>query len=251
MQKRIWIVGASSGIGLELSQEWLRQGHLVVISARNTTASPMLKQLTQRYPSSLSLIDIDVTDDIASDRGVKAAWKAYGGIDWWFYNAGDYRPMALQEWDVTAFETMNQVNYLGAVRLMNALKPLFEHQGHGRWIFNLSLSAYFGLPYGGGYSAPKAALLNLCESIQPELMCENIEVQVINHGFVQTRLSAKNDFNMPQLMLPKRAAVCIAKALEKPYRFEIRFPFWLALFLRLLRHFPYTLSLRLTRRLLG
>jgi len=250
MSKRIWMVGGSSGIGLELVKLWLLNGDRLIVSARHACANEMLQALAEVYPDSLKLIDLDVTDQDSINKAVKEAWKLYQGLDVWFYNAGAYETMKVDEWKFEHFKQMNTVNYLGAVNLMTELFPLFEAQGNGRWVCNLSLSSYIGLPHGGGYSAPKAALLNLAESIQPELLEKNIQLQVINHGFVKTRLTSKNDFEMPQLMEPETAAKKIFEGLKKPYAFEIRFPFTLSLFLRTLRILPYRLSLALTKKAL-
>lgn len=133
---------------------------------------------------------------------------------------------------------------------MNDILPFFRIQKGGRWIWNLSLSSYFGLPKGGGYSAPKAALLNLAQSIQPELSNENINLQVINHGFVKTRLTAKNDFDMPQLMSPELCAKKIYEGMKNENSFEIKFPFGLGSFLWFLSFLPYKLSLGITKKML-
>jgi NAD(P)-dependent dehydrogenase (short-subunit alcohol dehydrogenase family) len=250
MNKRIWIVGGSSGIGLELVKLWLIEEHRVIVSARHASDNELLQALKEIYPDTLELVDMDVAETGSIAQAVSKAWDVYDGIDIWFYNAGAYETMKVKEWKYEHFRQMNTVNYLGAVNLMTELYPLFEKQGHGRWVFNLSLSAYIGLPYGGGYSAPKAALLNLSESIQPELMEKNIRLQIINHGFVKTRLTSKNDFEMPQLMEPEAAAKKIFEGLKKPYAFEIRFPFGLSLFLRVLKLLPYRLSLFLTKKAL-
>lgn len=250
MSSRIWIVGGSSGIGLELVKLWLKDGARVVVSARKASSNDYLITLRQEFPQFLHLLDMDVTNTDSVSHAVENLWDIYAGIDLWFYNAGTYETMKVNEWKFQHFEQMNEVNYLGAVRLMTKLLPYFEKQKSGRWVFNLSLSSYFGLPYGGGYSAPKAALLNLAESLQPELLQKNIQLQIINHGFVKTRLTAKNDFEMPQLMLPEEAANKIFKGLKKPYHFELRFPFALSLFLSILRLLPYKLSLALTKKAL-
>ena len=250
MKKKIWIVGGSSGIGLELVKLWIKEDAHLIVSARNASTNEYLSTLQKAYPDSLYLLDIDVTDNNSVCTAVKKAWNVYEGIDLWFYNAGAYETMQSQEWKIEHFEQMMQVNYLGAIRVMNEVLPYFQAQEKGRWVFNLSLSSYFGLPYGGGYSAPKAALLNLCESIQPELLEKNIQVQVINHGFVKTRLTAKNDFDMPQVMLPEEAAKQIFEGLKQPYKFEIRFPFALSLSLRILRLLPYKISLALSKKAL-
>ena len=106
------------------------------------------------------------------------------------------------------------------------------------------------MPYGVAYSASKAALVTLAQSIQPELLRKNIYLQIVNHGFVKTRLTAKNDFDMPQLMQPEIAAKKIFEQFDKPYRFEISFPFILSKFLRLISLVPYKLSFSITKKFL-
>lgn len=250
MQQRIWIVGASSGIGLELVKKWLLEGHFVVASARHASDTKDLLALKHIYETHLQIVDVDVTSMDSVSKAVHQAWRRFDGLDVWFYNAAVYEVMAIKEWNVAHFEAMMKVNYMGAVKVMSELVPYFEAQKSGRWIWNGSLSSYFGLPLGGGYSAPKAALVNLAEALQPELMAKGIELQVINHGFVKTRLTQKNTFEMPELMSPDDAAKKIAEEMQKPYHFEIHFPFKLSTFLQALRILPYRLSLALTKKMM-
>lgn len=246
----IWIVGASSGIGLELLKLWLNEGHNIIASSRNATTSEALHSLQLSYPYQLVLIDIDAADSSQIQSAVNRAWSAFGMIDRWFYNAGVYDVMKIEQWDEKSFIQMNEVNYMGAVRIMIPLSKKFLTQGHGEWVWNISLSSSFGLPYGGAYSAPKAALVNLAESIQPELASKGITLRIINHGFVKTRLTRKNEFEMPQLMEPLDAATKIAHALNETSGFEIRFPKILGGILSFLRILPYSMSLHLTRKTL-
>ena len=184
---------------------------------------------------------------------VIAAYSIYDGLDIWFYNAAAYEVMSIDAWDIEKFEQMNDVNYLGVIRVMSNLLPLLRKnktRKNVKWIWNCSLSSYFGLPNGGGYSAPKAALVNLAESILPELEVSNINLQIINHGFVKTRLTAKNEFQMPQVMEAKETAEKILEGMEKSSSFEIRFPFGLRIFLSLLKMLPYKISLALTKKML-
>lgn len=250
MKKRIWIVGASSGIGLELVKKWLLEGHFVVSSARHASDTKDLLALKHIYETQLQIVDVDVTSMDSVTKAVYQAWRRFDGLDVWFYNAAVYEVMAVKEWNVAHFDAMMQVNYMGAVKVMSELIPYFESQKSGRWIWNASLSSYFGLPLGGGYSAPKAALTNLAEALQPELLEKGIELQLINHGFVKTRLTQKNTFEMPELMSPDDAAEKIANEMKKPYHFEIHFPFKLSTFLQTLRIIPYKLSLALTKKML-
>ncbi|HEY9189421.1 MAG TPA: SDR family NAD(P)-dependent oxidoreductase [Sulfurovum sp.] len=250
MSQRIWIVGASSGIGLELVKIWLSEGNSVVVSARNASNTKELLVLKHMYEAQLQIVDMDVTSIESVSKAVPQAWKRFKGLDIWFYNAAVYEVMSVKEWNVAHFEAMMQVNYMGAVRVMNALIPYFEAQHSGRWIWNASLSSYFGLPLGGGYSAPKAALANLAEALQPELRTKGIQLQIINHGFVKTRLTEKNSFEMPELMTPEEAAEHIVKRMNGSDRFEMHFPFKLSTFLQALRLFPYRFSLAVTKKML-
>lgn len=246
----IWLVGASSGIGLELLKRWLADGHNVVASSRNAQSSIALIDLKSAYGNRLVLLDLDVSTSQDYSPVVQQVWDAFGYLDRWFYNAGAYDVLKQENWEQEKFEMMMQTNYMGAVRIMIPLSHYFVAQGYGEWVWNSSLSSYFGLPYGGAYSAPKAALVNLAESIQPELKAKGINLRIINHGFVKTRLTSKNTFTMPQLMQPHDAAKQIADALENQQGFEIRFPKFLTFVLTLIRFIPYSWSLRLTQKAL-
>ncbi|PHO09383.1 SDR family oxidoreductase [Malaciobacter canalis] len=250
MSKKIWIIGASSGIGLNLVLLWLEKGYSVIVSARSATKSKELISLMGKYPSKLTLINIDVSNESSIKDSLEKIKSQEHKIDLLFYNAAVYNTFDLDNWNIKDFEQMVDINYLGAIRVISILKDFFQEQGFGKWIFNCSLSSDFGLPYGGAYSASKAALVNILQSIHPELKRKNIELQIINHGFVNTRLTKKNDFEMPQLLEPIDAAKIIASQIEKNKGFEIRFPFKLALFLKLLKILPYFISLNITKRLL-
>lgn len=247
--KTIWLVGGSEGIGFELTKTWLQQGHQLVVSSRSAESSDKLLQLHANFSKQLYLLNLDVTNQEDIVKKSLLAFQYFNGLDTWFYNAGAYQPMTISEWDLLAFENMNQINYMGAVRLMLVLRDLFIKQGHGEWIWNISLASDFGLPYGGAYSAPKAALMNLAESLQPELTTENISLKVINHGFVKTRLTAKNDFAMLGLMEPKQAAEKISKTLYQA-RFETRFPWSLSTVLGSIKRLPKSWALKLTSKAL-
>ncbi len=249
--KKIWIIGSSSGIGLQLAKLSLERGYFVIASSRNATNSQELLELKSLYLNNLKLLDLDVSNSQSAIKSVDEAFNIFNDLDICFFNVGVYEAMKIEQWDISNFESMINTNYLGAVRV---IKPLFNHlkkqEKETRIILNASLSSYFGLPYGGAYSASKAALVNLAQSIQPEFLKHNIYVQIINHGFVKTRLTSKNDFEMPQLMSPEFAAKSIFEQFDKPYKFEISFPFILSKFLRLLSILPYKFSFFITKKFL-
>lgn len=249
--KKIWIIGSSSGIGLQLLKLSLEHGFTVIASSRNASSAEELLKLKSIYKNNLHLLDIDVSNSQSTTKCVDEAFDILKDLDICFFNAGVYEAMNVEQWDISNFESMINTNYLGAVRI---IKPLFNYlkkqNKDSRIILNASLSSYFGLPYGGAYSASKAALVNLAQSIQPEFARHNIYVQIVNHGFVKTRLTSKNDFEMPQLMSPEFTAQKIFEQFSKPYNFEIAFPFILSKFLRSLSILPYKFSFSVTKKFL-
>lgn len=251
METKIWIIGSSSGIGLELVKLCLQNNYKIIASSRNAKNSKELLQLQGIHKNKLKLLDIDVLSNESVTKSVDEAFNIFNDLDICFFNVGVYESMNIEQWDISSFESMINTNYLGAVRILKPLVSYLKKQKkESRVILNASLSSYFGLPYGGAYSASKAALVNLAQSIQPELLRKNIYLQIINHGFVKTRLTAKNDFDMPQLMKAEIAAEKIFEQFNKPYKFEISFPFILSKFLRFISLVPYKLSFSITKKFL-
>ncbi len=246
----IWLVGGTQGIGLALAKRWLIQGHLVVVSGRSIDQTS-LRQLATEFPHTLHRVAMDLTLPETFQSAFDQALNALEGrMDLWFYNAGAYQPMTLETWSSEACVQMNQVNYLAVTQLIPTLFAHFKTQGHGQWVWNGSLASVFGLPYSGGYGPSKAALASLAESLQPELARYGITLRLINHGFVKSRLTDLNPFEMPQLMETQEAADTIIHALEHTRGFEIHFPWRLAKSLRLLRLLPIQWALALTKKVL-
>lgn len=197
--KRYWLVGASEGLGREVAFALSRAGAEVIVSARS---EDRLKSLVAELPGKASYVTVDVID-----RGaVEKAAQDIGHIDGMVYLAGVYWPMKSQEWDNEKADLMAQVNYLGASRCVGAVIGPMVERGNGHIVLTGSLSGFRGLPGAIGYSASKAGLMALGESMQADLRTSPIQVQVINPGFIKTRLTEKNDFNMPFIMEPEAAA---------------------------------------------
>lgn len=197
--KRYWLVGASEGLGREVAFALSRAGAEVIVSARS---EDRLQSLVAELPGKASYVTVDVIDRNA----VEKAAQDIGHIDGMVYLAGVYWPMKSQEWDNEKADLMAQVNYLGASRCVGAVIGPMVERGDGHIVLTGSLSGFRGLPGAIGYSASKAGLMALGESMQADLRTSPIQVQVINPGFIKTRLTEKNDFNMPFIMEPEAAA---------------------------------------------
>ena len=164
------------------------------------------------------------------------------------YNAGYYEPVTGWQVDASVFAKHMAVNYQGAVHTLSALLPPLVARGTGHIGLVASLSGYCGLPRATAYGPSKAALISLAESLKLETDAAGLDLSVINPGFVDTRLTEKNDFKMPYLMTPEEAAHAIHDGLARR-DFEIAFPRKFVRWLKLARLLPYGLYFRATKRL--
>ncbi|MDX2073450.1 MAG: SDR family NAD(P)-dependent oxidoreductase [Alphaproteobacteria bacterium] len=238
----IWIIGASSGIGKALAFELANAGANVVISARRMDE---LEQLKTELAGSPLVFPLDVTDSDMMTRTAQAIRAAVGHIDRVIFMSAAYTPMQLGALDLTITRNMIEVNILGAFHVIHAVLPILKEQTHGQIALCGSVAGYIGLPDGQPYSATKAAVANLAESLHAECPL-HINVKLISPGFVRTPLTEKNEFKMPMIITPERAAQEIAAGLQSN-AFEIHFPKRFTLFLKLLRWLPYWVSLHITR----
>lgn len=197
--KRYWVVGASEGLGRAVAERMSRVGAELILSARS---ADRLEDLAKELPGKAHVVPLDVTDSEA----VRKAVEEVGEIDGMIYLAGVYWPMAAQEWNAGQVEAMAEVNFVGALRVTGAVIGQMVERDSGHIVLVSSLSAFRGLPGAIGYSASKAGMLALAESMRCDLHKTGVDVQVINPGFIRTRLTDKNDFKMPFIMDPEPAA---------------------------------------------
>lgn len=242
-----WLVGASSGIGAELARRMAVGGWRVALTARR---AERLEALCAASPDSLYSFPGDVTDPEGLKTLAQRIESELGPVELCILNAGDYEPMGLDDFDVSLFRRLMEVNYLGAVHGLDAVMPAMRARGRGQILITASLAGYRGLPRAAPYGATKAALISLAESLQPELAAEGVRLRVINPGFVKTPLTDKNRFVMPFLMTTEQAAEAIMQGLRKD-GFEIRFPWRFAFMMGLLRLLPNGLYLRIARRMVS
>lgn len=239
--RHAWLIGASSGMGLEVGRLLVEAGWEVTLSARN----PERLDLAAADIGAVALpLDITVRGEVETTAQSLYSRQPPTLV---LVNAGDYRPMVLKDFDVDLFEHLNRVNYLGAVYTLGAVLPLMRANGGGQILLNASAAGYRGLPNGAPYSAPKAATIHLAEALHPEAARWGIRLRVINPGFVDSRLTSKNDFHMPGLLKPEVAAQRIFDRLDGK-GFEISFPRRLIWPLKMLRCLPYRLFFWLIER---
>ena len=240
--KRVWLVGASSGIGAAVAGELARRGARVALSARR------IEKLKELAIQDAVLLPCDATDTASITSARADLIAAWGGLDLVIYLAGDYVPMRADDFDLAVAEKVIAVNFNGAMRLASAVLP--DLKPGGGIAFVASVAGYCGLPKALAYGPGKAALIHFAEILHLELAPKGIGVWVINPGFVATQLTAKNDFSMPALMTPTDAALELLEGFRSS-AFEIHFPKRFTRVMKLLAHLPYRWYFPLVRRLTG
>jgi NADP-dependent 3-hydroxy acid dehydrogenase YdfG len=241
----VWIVGASSGIGAALARELSAQGAILALSSRRTDE---LERLKAALGPQHGVFALDVTDAAMTLRTAQAVHAAHGRIDRIVFLAAAYAPMKMDAFEIAAAKSIVDVNVTGAFNLVHAVLPILRSQpSKAQLALCASVAGYIGLPGGQPYSATKAAIINLAETLHAECG-DAIDIKLISPGFVRTPLTDKNNFEMPMIVEPEQAAQEIERGLLAR-GFEIHFPKRFTFLLKLLRLLPYALSLLLTRKI--
>ncbi|UCV07446.1 SDR family NAD(P)-dependent oxidoreductase [Dechloromonas denitrificans] len=241
--KRVWLVGASSGIGAALARELAGRGARLALSGRD---GDKLKALEI---ANALVLPCDATDTASLAAAHQLLVAALGGLDLVLYLAGDYVPMRAEDFDLELAEKVIAVNFTGAMRLAATVLPDLLGAGCGI-AFCASVAGYRGLPKALAYGPGKAALIHFAECLHLELAPKGIGVWVINPGFVATRLTAKNDFSMPALLTPEQAAIATLDGFTRG-KFEIHYPKRFTRVMKLLALLPYAWYFTLVRRFTG
>jgi NAD(P)-dependent dehydrogenase (short-subunit alcohol dehydrogenase family) len=240
--RSVWLIGASSGIGLATAKALHAAGARVVVSARN---AELLQQFVDAHPGAQAVV-LDVADTAAIATAARYV-RTQQGLDVVMYCAGYYQAMRAAEFSLTEMLRHLDINYTGALRVLDAVLPELLPQQRGHISFISSVAGFRGLPQSMAYGPTKAALINLAEALYYDVSPHGIGVSLINPGFVETPLVANNDFPMPALITPEKAAAEILSGWRKG-QFHIHFPKRFTRMLLLMRLLPYRWYFALVRR---
>lgn len=234
--KTWWIIGASEGLGRALAEALDLRGAHLVLSARGANR---LQDLAESLRNARAL-PFDVTDAKATQTAVEKVGKLDGLI----YCVGQYDPMSVKQWNPEQVALMTRANFTGALDLLAHALPPMLRRNRGHIVLIGSLAGYTGLPGAIGYGASKAALMHLAENLQADLRDTGLTVKQVNPGFIRTRLTAKNSFEMPFILTPEEAAQRTIRAIESR-RFATAFPMLFSWLFRAGRFLPRSLFLRI------
>ena len=244
-QKKIWITGASSGIGRAVAEKFAEEGWKVAVSARR---KELLDNLAKNQSNIVSF-PLDVTDQHQIKNVFKNILTEFKDLDLCLFSSGTYEPKDEQNIDPDKIKNVMNVNFLGVIDCVKAVEEYFKNKKSGHISIVSSIAGYRGLPNSSGYGPSKAALTNFSESIYFDFKKFGVRVSIVSPGFIKTSLTDKNNFPMPFLKSADYAAEKIFKGLVKGNSFEIHFPKGLTITLKFLRILPYKLYLFLVDKL--
>ncbi|MBV7296584.1 SDR family NAD(P)-dependent oxidoreductase [Enterovibrio paralichthyis] len=237
--KRVLITGATSGIGLQLANDYAAGGWHVIACGRNATVLEALRE----GRDNVTVLSFDATDENAT----RAALAQVGDhLDLIILNAGSCEYIDHGKIDVSLFRRVFDINLFGMLNCIQALQDNFSEGTHLALMG--STAAYLGLPRAEAYGASKAAVAYLARSLSVDLAHRGVTVSLVSPGFVKTPLTDKNDFEMPMLISPDEASLAIRQGLEKK-KAEVHFPKKFSYFLKFISSMPIALQLALVKKL--
>ena len=242
-QKKIWITGASSGIGKALAEKFANKNWKVAISARREKLLDDIARTENIYS-----FPLDVTEDNKVNDVFSKIIKEFNGLDLCVFCSGAYDPKLEQEINKEQIRKIMNINFFGVLNCIKSAEGYFKNKKEGHISIVSSVAAYRGLPNSTGYGPSKAALTNLTESLYFDFKKHNVRISLISPGFISTPLTSQNTFNMPFIKTTQFAANKIYNGLVKSNVFEIHFPKELTLFLKILRILPYRVYLFLINK---
>jgi short-subunit dehydrogenase len=232
---KVFITGASSGIGLALAAEYARRGAILGLVARRGDALASFQQSHPHHPISIYAVDVRDAESLADAAAQFIA--QYGVPDVVIANAGISRGAVTGHGDLRTFREVMDVNYFGMVATFEPFASAMAQARHGTLVGIASVAGVRGLPGSAAYSASKAAALAYLEALRVEMRPFDVPVVTIAPGYVRTPMTAKNPYRMPFLMDADRFAARSADAIERGVSFAV-FPWPMRVVAMLLRALP-------------
>jgi len=235
MGKKVWITGASTGIGKALAIKFANKGWTVAVSARREN---LLLDLC-KVSSNIHSFPLDVSNSEETKITFENIIKKLNDIDLCVFATGIYDPNTEKEINIQKMQEVMKINFFGTVNCIKAIEKKFKDKKKGHISIVSSVAGYGGLPNSSGYGPSKAALINLAESLYFDFKKYNVRVSLISPGFIKTPMTDKNKFKMPFIKSADYAANKIYNGLIKSNAFEITFPKELTLIMKVFKILPY------------
>jgi short-subunit dehydrogenase len=232
---KVFLTGASSGIGEALARHYAAQGATLGLVARR---AQLLDALRGRLAIPAEAYAADVRDAEAMRAAATRFIERHGLPDLVIANAGiSYGNDTAVAGDVEVFREILEVNVLGLVNTFHPFVAPMRARGAGHLVGIASVAGVRGLPGGTAYSASKAAAVRYLEGLRVELRGSGVHVTTLSPGYIATPMTAKNPYRMPFIIAPEDAARRFARAIERRARHAV-IPWPMAIVARLMALLP-------------
>ena len=234
MTKKVWITGASSGIGRALAIKFAKEGWQVAASARREN---LLKELSNQNQN-IHAFPLDVKNESEAKNIFQNIVGKFQSVDIAVFCTGIHDPDSEKKLSLEKIREIMETNFFGTLNCIMAVNTYFREKKNGHISIVSSVAGYRGLPAASGYCASKSALTSLAESLYFDFKRHNVRVSLVSPGFIKTPMTDKNKFPMPMIKSPEFAAEKMFIGLTKKNSFEIHFPIAFTFFMKLLKIMP-------------
>lgn len=188
----VWITGASSGIGEACAYRYAEEGaRLVLTSSSLDRLQPVAAGCREKGAAEVAVLPCDLGDPSGLEKLVEEAWKAFGGIDIAFLNAGISQRTCIEDTSMEMIRKIMEIDYFAPVAIAKGLLPRMLEAGGGSIAVTTSIAGRFGFPLRCGYSSAKFALYGFFETMQAEYASKGICVTIVCPGRVRTNISLR------------------------------------------------------------
>ncbi len=185
--KKVWITGASAGIGRALAHAFISEGASLILSSRKVDALQRVKEECGADNIDILPLDLEAHDDL--ENILQNNRSLYQDVDILINNGGISQRSNVIDTNFDVYRKLMDVNYLGTIKITQNLLPSFLNRGGGHYVVISSMAGKFGVPIRSGYSAAKMALHGFFDALRAELYDKNIKVTMVCPGFVKTDIS--------------------------------------------------------------
>ena len=235
MALKVFVTGASSGLGEALARHYAAQGAQLGLVARRADLLHALAASLQPTPA---LYALDVRDADALCKAAGDFISRFGVPDIVVANAGVSKGTLTEHAsDLEVFRQVFDTNVMGMVNTFHPFIVPMREKGNGTLVGIASVAGFRGIPGGGAYSASKAAVITYCESLRVELRDAGVSVVTICPGYIRTPMTNVNRFKMPFIIPVEEAVVRFARAIDAKTSFTV-IPWNMGLAARVLRIMP-------------
>ena len=234
--QRVFLTGASSGIGEALARRYAEEGAALGLVARRGEVLEALRRSLPN-PERHRIYALDVNDHKALEAAARD-FLVQGSVDVVIANAGvSHGTLTEHAEDLPVFEQIIATNLLATVATFSPFVAAMRAQGSGRLVGIASVAGIRGLPGASAYSASKAATISYCESLRVELYGTGVKVVTIAPGYIDTPMTQHNAYAMPFLMPVERFARAAVAAIARGTSYAV-IPWQMGVVAKLLRLLP-------------